>query len=253
MRRAVYLTIVMALAGFVPGLYGQDQKSEIQKRMTSDFTLTEVTADGADIVTAGSVLVLHKDGLILCSTQAKSPITNTYKNGTISFGVEAKMAWDLTIGAANQQVAEIPQRKFVAGEKFWITSVGVGNDTVALEFYSDPYDNVRYYGLLKFPFPKGGLPSADNVMKTIAEVVTVDTTEQDTPPSDPAAQAEPKDDSAQPAPPIVPKTIALGQTKDQVVALFGQPPKIASLGSKEIYYYSDMKVTFVDGKVSDVQ
>jgi hypothetical protein len=40
---------------------------------------------------------------------------------------------------------------------------------------------------------------------------------------------------------------------DQVTANFGQPTRIAKLGAKVIYYYSDMKVTFVDGQVSDVQ
>ena len=34
---------------------------------------------------------------------------------------------------------------------------------------------------------------------------------------------------------------------------FGQPQKIVNLGTKEIYYYPDMKVTFVGGKVTDVQ
>ena len=54
-------------------------------------------------------------------------------------------------------------------------------------------------------------------------------------------------------PPPPPKKIALGQTKDQVVATFGQPQKVVELGTKEIYIYSDMKVTFVSGKVTDVQ
>ena len=37
------------------------------------------------------------------------------------------------------------------------------------------------------------------------------------------------------------------------MANFGQPTKIVKLGAKEIYYYQDLKVTFVAGKVSDVQ
>jgi hypothetical protein len=38
-----------------------------------------------------------------------------------------------------------------------------------------------------------------------------------------------------------------------VVAAFGQPEKMVKLGAKEIYYYKDLKVTFVNGKVTDVQ
>ena len=49
------------------------------------------------------------------------------------------------------------------------------------------------------------------------------------------------------------ETIELGQTPDQVQAAMGAPSRVANLGPKVIYYYSGMKVTFVNGKVSDVQ
>jgi hypothetical protein len=60
---------------------------------------------------------------------------------------------------------------------------------------------------------------------------------------------------APPPPPAEtqPPTIELGQTIDQVTTGFGQPLRIAKLGAKTIYYYKDMKVTFTNGKVSDVQ
>jgi ATP:corrinoid adenosyltransferase len=59
---------------------------------------------------------------------------------------------------------------------------------------------------------------------------------------------------APPPPPAdaPPPTIALGQTKNQVTAAFGQPTREAKLGAKEIFYYKDMKVTFTNGKVSNV-
>ena len=50
-----------------------------------------------------------------------------------------------------------------------------------------------------------------------------------------------------------PKTIQLGMTTDQVQAALGKPEKIVNLGPKQLYVYKDLKVTFVDGKVSDVQ
>ena len=42
-------------------------------------------------------------------------------------------------------------------------------------------------------------------------------------------------------------------TIDQVVAILGNPDKIFDLGAKKIYVYKDVKVTFMNGKVSDVQ
>ena len=55
----------------------------------------------------------------------------------------------------------------------------------------------------------------------------------------------------QPAP--EPAQIEKGQTPDQVKAAIGVPDKIINLGTKQIYVYKDIKVTFVNGKVSDVQ
>ncbi len=50
-----------------------------------------------------------------------------------------------------------------------------------------------------------------------------------------------------------PATISLGQRVDEVVAIQGQPQKIVNLGSKQIYVYPDLKITFIDGQVADVQ
>ena len=58
------------------------------------------------------------------------------------------------------------------------------------------------------------------------------------------------DTSPSPAGPV---TIALGQTIAEVEAINGKPDKVIDLGAKKIYVYKDMKITFTDGKVSDVQ
>ena len=68
-----------------------------------------------------------------------------------------------------------------------------------------------------------------------------------------AAPAAPASPDAPAPPPAQPASIELGQTTDQVQAALGAPTKIANLGPKVIYYYSGMKVTFKEGKVSDVQ
>jgi hypothetical protein len=96
---------------------------------------------------------------------------------------------------------------------------------------------------------KNVAPPADEVMKEIEEVITAEADTQEAAPADnaaPAAQAP-----AQPAAP--PKTIALGQTTDQVVEILGEPQKIVNLGTKQMYFYPHMKVIFANGKVTDVQ
>ena len=48
-------------------------------------------------------------------------------------------------------------------------------------------------------------------------------------------------------------TIALGQTTNQVVAMKGQSLNKVNFPNKMVYLYSDMKIIFVRGKVSEVQ
>jgi hypothetical protein len=50
-----------------------------------------------------------------------------------------------------------------------------------------------------------------------------------------------------------PPTLSLGLSIDEVRAIQGEPEKIVDLGSKRIYVYKDLKITFIDGKVSDIQ
>jgi hypothetical protein len=49
------------------------------------------------------------------------------------------------------------------------------------------------------------------------------------------------------------KTIKLGMSTDEVKKSLGNPDKIVDLGAKQVYIYKDMKVVFMEGKVSDVQ
>ncbi|HTS76580.1 MAG TPA: hypothetical protein VMG40_10275 [Bryobacteraceae bacterium] len=47
--------------------------------------------------------------------------------------------------------------------------------------------------------------------------------------------------------------ISVGQNIDQVTALLGQPTRIVDAGAKKVYIYPDLKITFVDGKVTAVE
>jgi hypothetical protein len=48
-------------------------------------------------------------------------------------------------------------------------------------------------------------------------------------------------------------TLALGMSIAQVVAAMGQPRNTVDLGARQIYIYPNLKVTFQNGRVSDVQ
>jgi hypothetical protein len=246
--------------------------ASIQQRLESDYTVSKAAADKSDIVTAGVVLVLKKDGLLMSATTSGSPASNTYKDGKISQGIwkVAKMPGFGGLVGHSGTGATVTTRTFVAGEKFWVTKISVHDDGIVLDLLSDPISDVRYYSTLKFPFTKGTLPTPDQADSSVGEVLKVqpDDSADDKggkgdkgdkqPAAEAAAPPAPMAPIAPPPPPAdtpppVPKTIALNQTKDQVLANFGPPTKIVKLGTKEIDYYPDMKVTFVNNKVTDVQ
>lgn len=60
-------------------------------------------------------------------------------------------------------------------------------------------------------------------------------------------------DSAPPPPAAAPAQIGLGQTIEEVRSAYGEPKSIVDLGQKKLYVYKDLKVTFINGKVTDVQ
>jgi len=47
--------------------------------------------------------------------------------------------------------------------------------------------------------------------------------------------------------------VTLGQTTDEVVAVLGKPRRVVNLGSKRIYVYQDSKITFVNGRVTNIE
>jgi hypothetical protein len=257
-----------------------DPATLIKEKLESQIKVTKAAADHSDIVTAGDIVVLKKDGLMMCSSASSYAFSNSYSNGVLVANLNNRakdaaksfLKGHLPFGgggsvsdAANNGCT---QRKFVAGEKFWVTGIALQKDGILVSTFSDPYNDVRYYGEIKFPFPKGPVPPVDDFVKTVAEVITVQPPDdkdkasqgaqgdQQAKQSAPAAPpAPPMQDIAPPPPPAdaPPPTIAMGQTKDQVTAAFGQPLRMAKLGAKEIFYYKDMKVTFSNGKVSNVE
>jgi hypothetical protein len=286
--------------------FAADDAATIQKKLAAEFSQTKTTADLTDIVTAGSILVLQKDNMVLSPTTTTALGQNTYKDGKISqnAAVKAKSAFSklgripgvsmvpgvgAAAGAAGTADAAsgASPRTYVTGEKMWVTKIEVKTDgkdeIVVFDLFTDAVSDIRYKGQVRMVYPKGA--SADQVNKLVGEVFKVQPPEDQkdasagggqqqqqqkgapavpaareaappaiAPPPPPAENAAPPDIPPPPPPTDAPPaTIGLKQTIEQVVAIMGQPTRIANLGTKQIYYYKDLKVTFTAGKVTDVQ
>lgn len=265
--RIVCLSALLAVVGAASCVQAQsgDAKAALEQKLKEAFPPTKFSADKSTVVTAGAVVVLEKDGLLMYTVGVPNPPRSTYKNGKLSQGFGDTMAVDMADGLGRQGgSASIPRKTLVTGEKFWVSDIAIAGNNIVIRVVTDPYDDGRYYADLKFPIQKNTIPPADEELRTIGEVLKLDSASTDTaqqgpPPVQPAPSATapsappppPPPPSDAPAPP--PKTVSLGQTKDEVIASLGQPQKVVQLGAKEIDFYPDLKVTFVNGKVTDVQ
>ena len=265
-------TIACALALALPA-WSQDLAS-IKQALQAKYVLTVTTADKTDIVTAGSILVLKKTGLVTVDASNKNLYQNSYKNGRITQNALGKTSNFFKKLPGASAAGGGAERTFVSGEKVWITGIDVKESGVVLSLYTDAFGDTRYEATLTFPFEKYQTPTAAGALAAVAEVFDVQPSDggqqqgaaagqpsSPAPPTSPApsravaksAEAPPPPIAPPPPPPADPKTIALGQTVDQVTTNFGQPTKVIKLSTKQIYVYPDMKVTFVGGKVTDIQ
>ena len=71
--------VLAVLAALPTVVYAQS--ADIQKKLESEYPLTKANYDKTDIVTAGSVVVLQKDKVLMLTASSTNPCRNTYKRG----------------------------------------------------------------------------------------------------------------------------------------------------------------------------
>jgi hypothetical protein len=251
-------------------LIGRAENTTLQQRLESEYALTSINAEGA-VVTQGATLALKKTGLTASTTYA---CANEYKSGkiaSVSKVCTASRTVDKLRGLPwlGSRIPDAPQgttlttRPFARDEKFYIIGIMVA-DGIAFSLISDAIENVTYKAEIRFKTQD--LAQADRMVAEVFGVTPPDNPQGGQqvappaivpPPPPPPDQVPPAIVPPPPPPPDTPtassKTISLGQPISEVVAILGQPKAIADLGSKKIYSYSQVKLIFVDGRVTDVQ
>jgi hypothetical protein len=112
-----------------------------------------------------------------------------------------------------------------------------------------------YKAQVAFQFPQGYLQGAEagQVADVVSQVLAPENGGNGQGGQDAQGGGSQQEQQAPPGPAKQPQTIEKGQTEDQVLAILGQPDKIVNLGAKKLYVYKDIKITFIGGKVADVQ
>jgi hypothetical protein len=268
--RAIQIVVVI-FAGIFPWMMAEAQNGgadSLESQLAAKYTLVKLGTDssGLSVLEAGTVLVIKKGGIISVPSGNMVILPSTVKDGqvhaasnTAAQGFNKFLKWK---GVSDPTGAASTDTKFLTvGEKVYASKIDVNrkDSKVALTIIEcDSCNNVQDASSRRaqvvFEFPKGYLDGADGgqVSDVINQILEIDTSDSSQQQQGQDAQGQQSPDQAA-APAGPPPTIQLGQTPDEVTAALGQPEKIVNLGAKQIYYYKDMKVTFVKGKVTDVQ
>jgi hypothetical protein len=247
------------------------QAPSLQEQLAAQYKLVKMGSDtgGYSVVEAGTLLAIQKGGILGVPYGDSTVLPTKYEGGTV------KSPNSLATGLRGFGMGKFGKQQsthlFAVGDKVYPTKieVNVAKDSVSLSIVAcdtcnntDPptYNKAQ----VVFQFPKGALASATagHVEDVIGQLLSISTDDAQQGGDQGGAQQGGNDQQGnnqggnqaqQQTPPPEPQQIEKGQTPDQVKAALGQPDKIVNLGAKQIYVYKDLKVTFINGKVSDVE
>lgn len=254
------------------------QAPTLQEQLAAQYKLTKMGTDtsGASVVDAGTVMAIQKGGILGVPWTDHSMLTTKYEGGAVHSPNGLMVAGKKSLlGHFSQTQSEGQTTKFFAkGDKVYATKldVKVDKDIVSLAIVAcdtcNKTDPPTYNkATVEFVFPKGSLAnaSAGDVEDTIGQLLAIsddsqqgnDQQQGNQQQGDQQQQTQDQqggqDQGQQQQQQQEPQSIQMGMTTDQVQAALGQPQKTVNLGPKQIYVYKDLKVTFFNGKVVDVQ
>jgi hypothetical protein len=239
----------------------------LDEQLKAQYTLVKMGADssGPSVVEAGTLLAIQKGGILGVPYKDVTLVPTKYQDGTMHTPNNLMMKGLGSMFKKANLTQEQTTRLFQVGEKVYPAKIAVDvpKDKVTMDIVScDSCNNVNpptyYKSEVVFQFAKGYLATASvpQVEDTIAQVFTIDN-------GDDQQQQQQGGNNAQgnqqgggqheQQQQAEPQTIQLGQSIDDVQNALGKPEKIVNLGTKQIYVYKDLKITFVKGKVTDVQ
>jgi len=268
--------IVLLAATIFPMSLANAQAVSLQEQLSAQYKLVKMGSDsnGAAVVEAGTILNIKKGGILGVPYSDQNVLSTKYESGTVHSPnpVASKVVgWGLGKLGKTQTT-----QFFQVGNKVYPSKVIVNlpKDQVVISIVDcDSCNNVSPTTFFKadviFQFAKGSLATAaaPQVEDTIGGLLAIDDSggdqggnngqqggnDQQGNNQQGGDQGAAQGQAQQQAPPPEPQQIEKNQTPDQVKAALGNPDKIVNLGSKQIYVYKDLKVTFINGKVSDVQ
>lgn len=232
---------------------GQDPdpgSSGIARMLGDGRSHTFVAGDSLDVVDASGAECALSDGDVLQFSGPPPADNQTDVNVMVvasKGGRECQRSATVTVAVTDLQEMQNHLRETIdQGMQELQAKQGTGGLPAAPPSAQAPPAQTQFAAVAPPPEPNG----AADVNQQLTQA---DQADQEAAQASPAGSGPPAG-SAPPAPaPTQTVNIALGQTIDQVTSSLGPPVAIIDLGAKKIYKYSDMKITFNQGKVTNVE
>jgi len=270
LKRVTPVMVAAVCASVFSWSHAQAQGVSLQEQLASQYKVVKMGSDtsGYSVIEAGTLLAVQKGGILGVPYSDTSILSTKYESGTVH---TPSNLLSKGIGFGMKRFGkEQTTHLFQVGDKVYPSKIEVNpnKDSVAMLIVAcdtcnktDPptYNKAQ----VVFQFPKGSLAkaSAGEIEDTIGQLLAIsDDSQQDQGGGGQQGQnaqqgGQDQQGGQQQAeqPQAEPQTIQMGMTTDQVQAAMGKPMKVVNLGPKQIYVYKDLKVTFLGGKVADVQ
>jgi hypothetical protein len=247
--RCVQVAVVVGLASIACA----QAPVSLREQLTAQYKLVRMGTDsgGFAVMDPGTLLRVQKGGVLSVPWQALATCPAKFENN--SFHASA--------GFCAGMMSQV-SKYYAVGDKVYPVKIEVNLEkakvsvtVVACDSCSGVNPPTAMKGQVIFQFAKGYLEKAGvgEVEDAIGQVFAISNDDQQGQGAGGAAQGGPQQQAQQPEQQAEPQTVQLGMTTDQVQAVLGKPEKIFNVGTKQIYTYKDVKVTFLNGKVADVQ
>lgn len=274
--RSLVAAAAFILAVFVltcaPGL--QAQAPTLQEQLAAQYKVAKIGSDtsGYSVVEAGTLLAIQKGGILAVPYGDSGVLASKYEGGSVHGPSGMSLLGRKSV--MGRFGKELTTHLFAVGDKVYPTKIDVNptKDTVTMSIVAcdscNKTDPPTYNkALVIFQFPRGSIAKAGagEVEDVIGQLLSVSDSQDEGGGNDQQGGNDQgggnngnaggnggggQDQQQQQA---EPQTIEKGMTTDQVQQALGKPEKIVNLGAKQLYIYKDMKVTFIGGKVVDVQ
>lgn len=251
MRRIANLAAALALTA----LAAAQAPVSLQEQLTAQYKIVKMGSDsnGMSVVEPGTLLAIQKGGVLSVPWKALALCPAKFQDNNLhpSAGMCAAMVKNVS-------------KYYQKGDRVYPVKIEVNLDKARVSFTvvsCDSCNNVNpptsMKGEVQFQFAKGYLEKAavGEVEDAIGQVFAISQDDQQGGDQNGGQQdqqqgqqqGQQQDQQAEP------QQIQLGMSLDQVQSALGKPDKIVNLNAKQIWVYKDLKVTFLNGKVSDVQ